>query len=384
MSISKACLLRHLYEDELLLLEEMEEKTALIWEGNYWDGVCHDYAELSWSTVAVVVAKIAKILQKYCEKKDKVLILLPNIIQLPLIVLAAERLQLISILVDPSCPQKENTLIDLFNETTIKLIITVDGFWQGDHLHQTKQNIDRILSENSLCVNNMIVIRHCAANDGIPPPEIEFPGRRPSYQLKLLLTEGRDEEWSQLFRKISDSTHDVVDFFHKLKEDDDEQADDRIIAILADRKANALNMEMVSQAQLTSSLENLKNIELKNNFPEQMVILAVGHPSKSLFNFISTFYPWYTGNTLVQYEGHVSFPDPSRISHIIKKYKVETLLISSDVSLDPNYLSIVPTSSLLNVVVGGSDDVDNDFQTQLQLQILKSAFHKIIIETISL
>ncbi|KIH57892.1 hypothetical protein ANCDUO_11911, partial [Ancylostoma duodenale] len=120
---------------------------SLRWEGNYWDDDVHDYADLNWDTVDVLTQKIANIFKEYCEMNDKVLLLLHNTIQLPLSLLAASRIGVIAVVLNPASFFVD-AIKDVLKETQPKLVVTIDGFWQGNVLHGTKKCLDLAIEES--------------------------------------------------------------------------------------------------------------------------------------------------------------------------------------------------------------------------------------------
>ncbi|VDM57994.1 unnamed protein product, partial [Angiostrongylus costaricensis] len=75
-------------------------------DGNFWDDDVHDYADLTWDTVEVLMNKIASLpvspIYSFPSfggfQGDNVLLLLHNVIQLPLSLLAASRIGIVSVI----------------------------------------------------------------------------------------------------------------------------------------------------------------------------------------------------------------------------------------------------------------------------------------------
>ncbi|KAF1760829.1 hypothetical protein GCK72_009079 [Caenorhabditis remanei] len=193
---------------------------ALIWEGNYWDDQdVHDCCDVDWETCEILVRKISKALSlptaptssENVEEGQKVLIFMPRLMQLPLTILAAYRAGLVAIVMDPLTIKNEILESVVLTEKP-KFVVTVDAFWQAQQLMEVKKNIENL---RGMSETQLLVIRHVAPNNGIPPPKKHFPARRPSYQTSLDLRNGQDWEWSTVMADI-----DVEE--NKYSEGDDE------------------------------------------------------------------------------------------------------------------------------------------------------------------
>ncbi|KAK5985844.1 AMP-binding domain-containing protein [Trichostrongylus colubriformis] len=125
---------------------DFKHETALLWDGNFWDDGVHDYADLSWDVVDTLTNKIANVFKDYCESGDSVLLLLHNVIQLPLCLMGASRIGAVSVILNP-VTTTTSQLTELIKETSPKLIVTVDAFWQGHTLIEIKRQLDQAVSE---------------------------------------------------------------------------------------------------------------------------------------------------------------------------------------------------------------------------------------------
>ncbi|KJH44402.1 hypothetical protein DICVIV_09568 [Dictyocaulus viviparus] len=194
-NVSYNCLDRH--------ISSMSNKheTALLWDGNFWDEDIHDYADITWETVDVLTNKIANVFKQYCKIGDNVLLYLHNVMQLPISILAASRIGVVSVLLVRGIPASRLLIFlgDASNPATAtlseltailkmshpKLVVTVDGFWQAHELFETKKQLDKAIEDaQTSSIGRVLVIRHNGPNPGIPPPERVYPGRRPCYLLK--------------------------------------------------------------------------------------------------------------------------------------------------------------------------------------------------------
>ncbi|CAD6185903.1 unnamed protein product [Caenorhabditis auriculariae] len=302
---------------------------AIIWEGNYWDDDdVHDCGEIDWETMNIVVKKISALLLKYCEPKDRIAVLFPRLVQLPMTIVAAIRVGVVPIIVDP-LTSPEN-LAQLIQELAPKAIITVDGFFQAQKLHKVMENVNSALK---LCQNpcqKVIVLRHVAPNDGVPPPSVN-----------LNLDETRDVEWSAEFLKIDD---DVKTDEYKFKGSD-------VVAILP--KLGEEKHFEVFYSDLRHELEITQRIlEIDDEDDDEITdnILVLDNPTtlESLTNMMT---PWFGGRTLILYEGPLDYPDPSRLSQIVLKHQATSLAAAEipEERLDPEYLSLFNVENLRRI-----------------------------------
>ncbi|VDK84210.1 unnamed protein product [Onchocerca ochengi] len=71
-----------------------KETTRIYWIGNYYDNDVYDDTELSAETVDILVNKCANVFKEFQLKDRPVVLYLPNVLQLPIAVLAAFRIGL--------------------------------------------------------------------------------------------------------------------------------------------------------------------------------------------------------------------------------------------------------------------------------------------------
>ncbi|KAK6017158.1 hypothetical protein OSTOST_17354 [Ostertagia ostertagi] len=141
-NVSYNCVDRHMSQPDF------KHETALLWTAIFWDDGVHDYADLSWDVVEVLTNKIA----------------------------------------NNPVTTTTSQLTELIKETCPKLIVTVDAFWQGHDLIETKQRLDEAVSKAQITsIKRILVIRHTAPNKGVPPPDEVYPGKRPCYKISVSL-----------------------------------------------------------------------------------------------------------------------------------------------------------------------------------------------------
>nr|P34615.2 RecName: Full=Uncharacterized protein ZK112.6 [Caenorhabditis elegans] len=122
---------------------------GLIWEGNYWDDKdVHDCCDVDWETCEILVRKIAKALVLPTSPIDnggienkKILIFLPKVMQLPLTILAAYRVGLIGIVMDPLV-SKNKVLEKIIMCEKPRIVVTVDAVWQAQELIEIKSKVE--------------------------------------------------------------------------------------------------------------------------------------------------------------------------------------------------------------------------------------------------
>uniref|UniRef100_A0A1I7ULP5 AMP-binding domain-containing protein n=1 Tax=Caenorhabditis tropicalis TaxID=1561998 RepID=A0A1I7ULP5_9PELO len=330
---------------------------GLIWEGNYWDDQdVHDCCDVDWETVEILIRKISKALrlptapeekmEKIDNRREKILIFLPRVMQLPLTILAAFRAGYVGVVMDPLLikPPVFSTIIQSENP---KFVVTVDAFWQGQDLIELKKSIEKFSEDTQL-----LVIRHVAPNDGVPPPKRHFPGRRPSYRTSMDLREGKDWEWSTVMSGIT------VDEKGLEEEEDGEWKEDEVIMKMVEE--NGKIHEIRHQSLLDSLSSRLVGLEAKGGgASENIMVMDVPRDLETLTNFLI---PWYMGKTMTLYEGPLDYPDSSRLSQIIQKHNVNIILGVEKYSIpNPEYLKFFPVPSLKIVEIPGFSDLEKWF-----------------------
>ncbi|VDK32829.1 unnamed protein product [Gongylonema pulchrum] len=155
--------------------------------GNYYDMDVYDDTELSAETVDILVSKCANVLRilQPSDSQKPIVLFLPNVMQLPIAVLAALRIGRIFLLINASITREE--LCDILKSANAETIITVDGFWMGTNLIRTKEYLDEAMRIAALTevIRNVLVIRHVTPNEGVPPPRVHLVARRPYYLYKV-------------------------------------------------------------------------------------------------------------------------------------------------------------------------------------------------------
>ncbi|GMT20479.1 hypothetical protein PFISCL1PPCAC_11776, partial [Pristionchus fissidentatus] len=190
--------------DRHFATQQGQHDPIVTWEGNFWECTedVHDYAEFTIEVLECVTRKIARALRERVTDSGRLLLLLPNVIQLPLTVLAAERIGVVPIVVNP-VGLSVDQLTEILKTTNPSLIVTLDGFFQGKSLVESKKMLDEAIEKSEISsLKEVLVIGHVGARPGVPPPTQEYPGRRPSYSIKVPMTEGRDSEWSKVISAI--------------------------------------------------------------------------------------------------------------------------------------------------------------------------------------
>ncbi|KAL6728434.1 hypothetical protein Aduo_010208 [Ancylostoma duodenale] len=334
-NISYNCVDRHV----AVMKDKLE--TAFVWEGNYWDDDVHDYADLNWDTVDVLTQKIANIFKEYCEMNDKVLLLLHNTIQLPLSLLAASRIGVIAVVLNPACFFVD-AIKDVLKETQPKLVVTIDGFWQGNVLHGTKKCLDLAIEESEVSsIQKVLVIRHTGPNPGIPPPDKFIIGRRPCYKLEVKMNDSLDILWTTLVKQ-ADPNCEVVWL-----------PPDHPFAILPEWNPS-LRLRTITTGQLLRAVE-------KYSKEVMSFCLSLPHPQTPL-GLVGCLAPWFGGMVLTTFEGILEYPDPSRLKHVIAKYEVKSAILPT-CKLDPEYMAFVPVPTLRRIIteVGNASTLKENF-----------------------
>ncbi|RCN32913.1 hypothetical protein ANCCAN_21270 [Ancylostoma caninum] len=303
-NISYNCVDRH--------VAEMENKfeTAFVWEGNYWDDDVHDYADLNWETVDVLTQKIANIFKDYCEMNPA------------------------KFFVD--------AIKDVLKETQPKLVVTVDAFWQGSILLETKKCLDLAIEESEvISIQKVLVIRHTGPNPGIPPPDKFIIGRRPFYKLEVKMNDTLDILWTTLVKQ-ADANCEVVWL-----------PADHPFAILPEWNPS-LRLRTISTGKLLRAVEKYSREVIP-------FCLSLPHPQTPL-GLVGCFAPWFVGIVLTTFEGILEWPDPSRLKHLIAKYEIKSAILPT-CKLDPEYMTFVPVPTLRRIIteVGNATTLEENF-----------------------
>uniref|UniRef100_A0A1I7Z165 acetate--CoA ligase n=1 Tax=Steinernema glaseri TaxID=37863 RepID=A0A1I7Z165_9BILA len=318
------------------------------WEGNYWDGDIHDYAQLSLDTVSVVAKKCAHVLtERGVSKGDTVVAFVPTVVQLPIIALGCAHIGAVFAFIN-AAEEDASVLAQKIAAARPSVIICVDGFWRGTELISVKKNLDTALS---LCPSEIsplavLVIRHAAPHAGTPPPTEEFVGRRPCYRLAVPMAEGRDFHWAKLIVAAPDAVCDAAETL----------PDDVIAAFFISTPEGVRRRDMTAQ-----ELQEQIGSHLRRHPPRSLRwILGFPDVPQDAVVLLATM---VAGAEIVLFEGTLSHPDPSRIGQVISKYEVQEIIISqADVQFlmkFPDYVHFWKTPSLQSVIYAGEAD-DSD------------------------
>ncbi|VDL71096.1 unnamed protein product [Nippostrongylus brasiliensis] len=327
-NISYNCVDRHLMKDGY------KHDIAMLWDGNFWDDDVHDYADLSWDVVDVLTRKIANIFKGFCGKarklgktgshpsldfleikkndqqgeNDRILFLLHNVIQLPISIMAASRIGAVSVPLNPA-ESTTSQLIEVIQEIQPVLVVTVDAFWQGHKLIEIKKELDIAVQKlQTTSVKRILVIRHTAPNDGVPPPD-EFE-----------LNKEIETEWRDLVAKADISCDPVW--------------------------TPKLQLRTISTKQALIAAEQLAPLTVSD-------CLSLAHPQTAL-GLIGFVAIWFSGKTLAIYEGPLDHPDPSRLKQVIRKFELKSAIIPT-CDLEPEYMAIVQVPTLTRIVTEHED-----------------------------
>ncbi|XGW16594.1 hypothetical protein V3C99_001777 [Haemonchus contortus] len=276
---------------------EFKHETALLWDGNFWDNDIHDYADLSWDVVDVLINKIANVFKEYC--------------------------------VSNPATATTSQLTELLEKTCPKLIVTVDAFWQGHELLETKRQVDEAFSKVKVSsIKRILVIRHTAPNKGVPPPDEIYPGKRPCYKISFELNEDIDVEWRKEIVKAYTSCDPVW------------VAGSHPFAILP-KWSPELHLQTVSTRQALMAARELGSLTISD-------CLVLPHPQTPL-GLIGCVAVWFCGKTLSTFEGTLNHPDPSRLKHVIKKFDLKSMILPK-CELDADYMAMVPVPTLSRII----------------------------------
>ncbi|VDM11141.1 unnamed protein product [Wuchereria bancrofti] len=290
-----------------------KEATRIYWIGNYYDSEVYDDTELSAETVDILVKKCADVFGRFQLKDKPIVLYLPNVLQLPVAVLAALR---IGLTVLPINATNENIecLRDIVKSSGADTVVTVDGFWMGTRLVRTKELLDAAITD--IAIQRVLVIRHVSPDEGIPPPQVNLISRRPYYTYKVAMKQERDWWWSGFFPKASN--------FCEPKAISNES----ITLLLPTINASAVLLLPISLERLQTEIIH---VQLALHSGEQSLIISTRNISHQI---ICTLAALRVGAVPLIYEGDIKHPDPSRTSQIIYTYKVSPLNLSSHLVLE--------------------------------------------------
>ncbi|KAI1726206.1 AMP-binding enzyme domain-containing protein [Ditylenchus destructor] len=333
-----------------------------LWEGNYFDheGDTSDHAELTLDSIEVVVNKCANILREklassltdssttnVTAKGRAILVYMPNVVQLLVSVLAAARIGAVLTFVNAAVNSRAEDLSKILEMSCAELVITVDGFFMGEELHETKKVLDEAIdllhANNSNRIHSVLIVRHVGSNPAIPPPSKSYNGRRPHYGLEVPFIDGRDHHWSNLMVEASeqsecewmDSEDVIFNTIKRIPEGNNdwhfEQYTVSQIALLVRMLARTIRRNRIPSLEFnrkpscdsqhsSATFENCSKDEVS-------VVWAVVEMEDLLF--LATFFAVpLSRQTLLLSESPPMHPNPSRIFQIVEKHGVNQLLLA--------------------------------------------------------
>ncbi|GMS89660.1 hypothetical protein PENTCL1PPCAC_11835, partial [Pristionchus entomophagus] len=326
------------------------------WEGNFWECTedIHDYADFTIESLECVTRKVVRALRERITDSGRLLVLLPNVIQLPLTVLAAERLGIVPVIVNPISLTTDR-LSSILGEIKPTLIVTLDGFFQGKNLYETKKLLDESIEKSKISsLKEILVIGHVGPRPGVPPPTAEYPGRRPSYSIQVPMSAGRDLEWSKVISSIDKDVHEKEVVWKGMED---------TVFEYPIWKESGLTIASISMGTVLEWTDDMAN---KLSCGPSLLLSSL---NDYVFTLVSLIASLVAGKRVVFYEGSIDYPDPARVSFIIKKYEVETLLIDSLSSLDKEYSSIVALPTLTTVISKEQTDGPSLFPSARHLSL---------------
>uniref|UniRef100_A0A914ZV26 acetate--CoA ligase n=1 Tax=Parascaris univalens TaxID=6257 RepID=A0A914ZV26_PARUN len=315
----------------------------LFWEGNYYDSDVHDCAELTSETLEVLVRKCVNVLaENGVTSNTQLALYLPALIQMPIAALAAIRIGA-AFLPISAMEESVDELSALLKHSSCEVIVSVDGFWSGKRLIRTKEILDDAIANEENRYRRVLLVRHVTPNEGVPPPQKHILARRPYYLYKVNMKEGRDVWWSKLFACATTECKVVT-------------VDEGDAAVLqAVRNQQSLSLVKRSRADLRKEIENLEqHIDASG-------VCFVMCTNDAYIAIVAMLAVLHSSAQLLIFEGIVSYPDFSRISQIINKYEVKTMIISeTDLNLvldNEMYARMWNTATLTKIIIVGEDTV---------------------------
>ncbi len=156
LNITENCLDRH--------LEEIGNKTAIIWEANNPNEASR---KLSYKELHAEVCKLANVLvNQGVQKGDRVALYMPMVPELAISVLACARVGAIHSVVFAGF--SANSLADRINDSAVKLVLTSDGMCRGAKEMPVKPVVDEALV-NCPTVEKVIVVQRTKAAVDMKP-----------------------------------------------------------------------------------------------------------------------------------------------------------------------------------------------------------------------
>uniref|UniRef100_A0A0R3RVH9 acetate--CoA ligase n=1 Tax=Elaeophora elaphi TaxID=1147741 RepID=A0A0R3RVH9_9BILA len=319
---------------------KIQKETARIyWIGNYYDSEVYDDTELSAETVDILVNKCADVFRGFQLKDKPIVLYLPNVLQLPITVLAALRIGL-TVLPITATNEDVGSLRDILRNSGADTVVTIDGFWMGTRLIRTKELLDAAITD--IAIERVLVIRHVSPDEGIPPPQVNLTGRRPYYLYKVAMKQKRDLWWSGFFQKASSSCKPKA------------VPSESITLLLPTRSTSSTAVLLpISLEMLQTDISHVQTVLHPN---ELSLIISTTNVFHQIICILAAL---KSGAIPLIYESDIRHPDPSRTSQIIYTYKVVKLLIAEkDLSLlmeYKQYMTLWDLKTLREIVVLGSN-----------------------------
>ncbi|CAD5218455.1 unnamed protein product [Bursaphelenchus okinawaensis] len=307
-------------------LLKSQNDCRFFWEGNYVDGKVYDQLEMNIQTMTVVSNKCGNVLRGMgATKGTRILIYMPCVAQLPIAILGAVRLGASITFINATIHHDVETLKNLFNMAEPELVITLDGFFLGENIKESKKLVDQVLYELSLKEDSegvkedykrprILMIQHVAANPEMPPPTFQLK-KRPFYGLNIPFNEVTDCRWDDEMLNADERCE--VEWM---------DSEDMIFQTFREGLTNetyVFESYTVGQIALLSKLLATK-ID-RNNGP--IWLLA---DSDDLLYLSCIFAAPMSDTPLLMCEGSPIQPDASRFFDVLERYNVEQIIIAEE------------------------------------------------------
>uniref|UniRef100_A0A7E4VKI1 acetate--CoA ligase n=1 Tax=Panagrellus redivivus TaxID=6233 RepID=A0A7E4VKI1_PANRE len=296
--------------------DQPEDHHKIYWEGNYWTPTEDDCVLVSIQTEEILMKKAGNVIKTLgVARGDTVLVVMPFIIQLPIVFMACVRIGAVFSLFDAT--NTAESIADAINLTQPKLIITTDGFWWGAEKIEVKARVDAaldIVKDKIKATPNVVVIRHGGYDSALPPvsPSKQILGRRPIYDLNVPIDPDRDYKWANLMLGASEHC-------------DPEKMDTEDPMVINLRVRNG---EWSSREYSTSQMALLAAV-LRQTFGDEPsgAIWPLLDADNLIFVTSLLAIP-LSSSSLLLFEGQLDFPNSERLWNVISKYKVEKLILN--------------------------------------------------------
>ncbi|MCP9257195.1 hypothetical protein DINM_000408 [Dirofilaria immitis] len=294
------------------------------------------------------------------QNNKPIVLYLPNVLQLPIAMLAAFRIGL-TVLPISATNEDVDYLHDILKSSGADTVITIDGFWMGTRLIRTKELLDTAIIDTE--IRRVLVIRHVSPDKGIPSPQIHLTGRRPYYLYKIVMKQERDSWWSEFFPDASifaNQKQFSANPFHcsylsgsiTFREYIANNTDNANIVLLK----NASSSTLLLSISLERLQEEISHVQTGLRLNELSLIIST---TNTFHQIAYTLAALKVGAIPLIYEGDIKHPDPSRTSQIIYTYKVAKLLIAEeDLSVlmeNKQYITFWDLKTLKEILVLGGN-----------------------------